>query len=116
MHLCRLSALAVFSLVQLVAAPRAAAQAATTAGQFAYTAPNMFSGSVFDLEPDTDYEVRLTLSDPDGVKGETQTIIEPRRRTKCGGHTRIFCAPLRSLRPVRFKTGSDLRLPQNLPY
>src|SRR3954462_12951187 len=26
---------------------------------FAYTAPNMFSGSLLDLEPDTDYEVRL---------------------------------------------------------
>ncbi|HWW85579.1 MAG TPA: hypothetical protein VNZ26_18410, partial [Vicinamibacterales bacterium] len=39
---------------------------------FSYTAPNMFSGSIFDLEPDTEYEVRLVLSDPDGVKGEAQ--------------------------------------------
>src|SRR5512138_3359147 len=28
---------------------------------FSYTAPNMFSGSVFDLTPNTEYEVRLTL-------------------------------------------------------
>ena len=33
--------------------------------------PNMFAGSILDLEPNTAYEVRLTLSDPDGVSGET---------------------------------------------
>ena len=32
-----------------------------------YTAPNMFAGSVFELQENTEYEVRLTLSDPDGV-------------------------------------------------
>ena len=32
--------------------------------------PNMFAGSIVDLEPNTAYEVRLTLSDPDGVSGE----------------------------------------------
>ncbi len=31
--------------------------------------PNAFAGSLFDLEPDTPYEVRLTLTDPDGVRG-----------------------------------------------
>lgn len=35
-----------------------------------YTNPNMFAGSILDLEPGTAYEVRLTLSDPDGVKGK----------------------------------------------
>jgi hypothetical protein len=30
-----------------------------------YTAPNMFAGSIFDLQPDTTYQIRLTLSDPD---------------------------------------------------
>ena len=33
--------------------------------------PNMFAGSILDLEPNTAYEVRLTLSDPDGVSGDT---------------------------------------------
>ena len=33
-----------------------------------WVAPNMFAGSVIDLKPDTEYEVRLTLSDPDGVQ------------------------------------------------
>jgi hypothetical protein len=29
-------------------------------------APNMFSGSVLDLEPDTAYEAQFAMSDPDG--------------------------------------------------
>ena len=29
----------------------------------------MFAGSILNLEPDTDYECRLVLSDPDGVSG-----------------------------------------------
>ena len=33
-------------------------------------APNMFAGSVLDLEPGTAYDVRLTMADPDGVQGE----------------------------------------------
>src|SRR5207344_865463 len=35
-------------------------------GALDYTAPNMFSGSLFDLQEDSDYEIRLTLTDPDG--------------------------------------------------
>lgn len=35
-----------------------------------YDVPNMFSGSLFNLEPDTEYEVRVTMSDPDGVQGK----------------------------------------------
>jgi len=31
--------------------------------------PNMFAGSILDLEPGTAYEVRLVMSDPDGVAG-----------------------------------------------
>ena len=37
-----------------------------------YTVPNGFAGSVLGLEPDTEYEVRLVLSDPDGVTGRTE--------------------------------------------
>jgi hypothetical protein len=33
----------------------------------------MFAGSIFDLEPDTNYEVRLNLKDPDGG-GEEQVL------------------------------------------
>lgn len=39
-------------------------------GAFTYIAPNMFAGSLLDLEPGTSYDVQLTLSDPDGVDGK----------------------------------------------
>ena len=32
-------------------------------------APNAFMGSILDLEPNTAYEVRMVMSDPDGVSG-----------------------------------------------
>lgn len=41
---------------------------------FDYTAPNMFAGSVFDLAPDTEYEVRLTLTDPDNGLDTTEQV------------------------------------------
>src|ERR1700744_5686419 len=46
-------------------------------GVFNVEMPNMFAGSILDLQENTTYEVRLTLSDPDGggavkpVTGET---------------------------------------------
>jgi len=45
-----------------------------------YTAPNMFAGSVLDLEPDTDYQVILTMHDPDGVSGNPYQKISVRTR------------------------------------
>jgi hypothetical protein len=33
--------------------------------------PNMFAGSILDLEPDTAYEARFTMSDPDGIVGQS---------------------------------------------
>ncbi len=35
-----------------------------------------FVGSLFELEPDTTYEARVTLSDPDGVTGATQSLLD----------------------------------------
>src|SRR5688500_14185377 len=32
-----------------------------------FVAPAMFAGSLFDLQPDTAYEITLRISDPDGV-------------------------------------------------
>jgi hypothetical protein len=34
--------------------------------------PNMFAGSILDLEPDTAYEARLALKDPDGINGSVE--------------------------------------------
>ena len=36
---------------------------------FNLVAPNMFAGSILDLEPDTAYETRFLMSDPDGTGG-----------------------------------------------
>ncbi len=58
---------------------------------FSYTAPNLFSGSVLDLVPDTDYELRLTLEDPDGVSGEAVRTLRAHTRAEpqpyAGGKT-----------------------------
>ena len=55
-------------------------------------APNMFAGSVLDLEPGTTYEVRLTMTDPDGVQGERSRVVtvstRPEPQPYAGG--RVF--------------------------
>jgi hypothetical protein len=47
---------------------------------FNYVAPNMFAGSLLNLEPDTEYECRFVLSDPDGVKGKVEKTVVVRTR------------------------------------
>jgi hypothetical protein len=47
-----------------------------------YTAPNMFAGSVFELAENTEYEVRFTLTDPDGVSGQAQRVVSVRTRAE----------------------------------
>ena len=57
---------------------------------FKYTAGNMFSGSILNLEPDTEYECRFNLSDPDGVTGAKEETVTVRTRKEpmpaAGGH------------------------------
>ncbi len=43
-------------------------------------APNMFAGSVLDLQPDTTYEAQFVIWDPDGVRGDTRRIATVRTR------------------------------------
>lgn len=54
--------------------------------------PEMFAGSILDLTPDTEYECRFEMSDPDGVKGSAvqQVVVRTRRepRAAAGGRTR----------------------------
>ena len=45
-----------------------------------YITPNGFAGSIFDLEPATDYECRFVMSDPDGIDGKTENIVTVRTR------------------------------------
>lgn len=49
---------------------------------FTYIAPNMFAGSVFNVQPDTEYEARFTLTDPDGVIGQVIKTVSVRTRAE----------------------------------
>src|SRR5215471_14040447 len=42
--------------------------------------PNMFAGSILDLEPGTEYEARFVMSDPDGVRGDALKVVTVRTR------------------------------------
>ena len=42
--------------------------------------PNMFAGSILDLEPNTAYEARFVLRDPDGVSGQATKTVTVRTR------------------------------------
>jgi len=57
---------------------------------FHYTAANMFTGSILNLDPDTEYECRFTLTDPDGVTGAATQTVTTRTRNEpqpaSGGH------------------------------
>ena len=57
---------------------------------FQYVAPNMFAGSILDLEPDTEYQCRFVLTDPDGVRGKSVHLVTVRTRKEPlpaeGGH------------------------------
>src|SRR5207247_3852050 len=65
-------------------------------GVFDVVSPNMFAGSILDLEPDTAYEARFVMSDPDGFLGQngktaTKTVTvrtRPEPKPYAGG--RVF--------------------------
>ncbi len=77
---------------------------------FAFSAfvDSHFAGSIIDLEADTPYEVRLTLSDPDGVRGEGVRVFRAR--------TRKVPEPYEGGRKLEvFPDGSGLSLESVLP-
>jgi hypothetical protein len=47
-----------------------------------YTVPNMFAGSILNLDPDTEYEARFQLRDPDGVAGPATQQVKVRTRAE----------------------------------
>ena len=57
---------------------------------YTYVAPNMFAGSILNLQPGTSYQARFVLSDPDGVKGKREQLVTVRTRAvptpAPGGH------------------------------
>lgn len=50
--------------------------------RWVYTVQPMFAGSIFNLEPGTEYECRFQLSDPDGVEGVTEKVVMVKTRTE----------------------------------
>lgn len=62
-----------------------------------YTVPDMFAGSILNLQPGTEYECRFRMSDPDGVSGETSKTVRVKTRTEPqpynGGQVRHVYAP-----------------------
>lgn len=54
-------------------------------------APNMFAGSILDLEPATEYEARFVMTDPDGIAGPAERRVtvrtRPEPRPAPGGRT-----------------------------
>ena len=50
-------------------------------GYFDDTAPNMFAGSLLNLEPGALYECRFVLNDPDGVRGPAVKVATVRTRS-----------------------------------
>lgn len=56
-----------------------------------YTVPQGFAGSILNLQPDTEYECRFVMSDPDGVRGESAHTVNVRTRSEpqpySGGRT-----------------------------
>ncbi|MEJ2244821.1 MAG: hypothetical protein P8Y80_01860 [Acidobacteriota bacterium] len=60
-------------------------------GAYDYVVPNMFAGSIMDLQENTEYEVQLGLTDPDGVENTAQQQFFVRTRAEpqpyAGGRT-----------------------------
>jgi hypothetical protein len=56
-----------------------------------YTVPDGFAGSIFNLQPGTEYECRFELTDPDGASGETTQLVRVTTRREpqpfAGGRT-----------------------------
>jgi hypothetical protein len=47
-----------------------------------YMTPNGFAGSIFELQPDTEYDCRFTMADPDGLSGKSETVVTVRTRAE----------------------------------
>ena len=69
---------------------------------FTLVLPNMFAGSIFDLEPDTAYEARFVLTDPDGVDGPGGVRPEPSPFARVPNRSQLQVA--RSITSIRSAT------------
>jgi hypothetical protein len=71
--------------------------------------PNRHSGSIFDLEPDTDYEIELSLRDPDGGC-ELRTLTARTRPVPAS----MAGAPVRAATPSTFASISSSANPGDI--
>jgi len=78
-------------------------------GVFDVVSPNMFAGSILDLEPDTAYEARFVMSDPDGVLGQATKTVTVRTRPEpkpfAGG--RVFHVYSKDYKGTRIEPAFD---------
>lgn len=65
-----------------------------------YTVPHLFAGSILDLQQGTEYECRFTLSDPDGVAGDSvqQIKVKTRKEPQAAANGRVL-----HVYPVEYK-------------
>ena len=71
-----------------------------------YRTGNLFAGSVLFLEPATEYEVRLTMSDPDGGAPAEPKIVAVATRaepTACEGGRTFKATPEKGLMAAGFE-------------
>ncbi len=71
--------------------------------------PNKHSGSIFDLEPATTYEIALTLTDPDGGSA-TQTLTATTRAVPAP----MADAPVKRVRPETFAAAAAAAQPGDI--
>ena len=60
---------------------------------------NKHSGSIFDLKPDTEYEIKLTLKDPDGGSAERTVLSRTRKVPEIDSNCEII-----NIKPGRYDT------------
>lgn len=67
-------------------------QMINTYGAYDYVTPNMFAGSIMDLQEDTEYEVLLQMTDPDGVENTArrQFVVRTRAEPRPYAGGRVF--------------------------
>jgi len=70
--------------------PSAAIPNGTRENPWHYDTGNMFAGSILNLEPDTEYECRYVLSDPDGGGKEQVITVRTRKEPQAAPGGRIF--------------------------
>ena len=81
------------------------ASASTSQASWDVVSPNMFAGSILDLEPDTAYEARFVMSDPDGIAGQSVEDRDQNRdcRVRVRNRSRIAGGRVYHVYPSTYK-------------